>query len=264
MNEQVVGLRRQTAVQQVLSEGLPATPHLLRYGWRLRIGMIIPAMASNAEAHISAMLPEGVTLHTTRLMMNEKDAKSMLNFVDKVEDAASMLKEAGVGHVLVNCTAVTTADPAIGERIRERILKATGLPSSTTGDGVVAALNKLNARKVVMLTPYRNDINEREVRYLQHFGFEVVDWKGLELFGAQEFHNVEPATWYKLVMAHRNPQADVYFVSCAQVRVVEVLGALERDLDRPAISSNQCAAWHVLRQRGINDRVAGFGTLPLL
>jgi len=66
------------------------------------------------------------------------------------------------------------------------------------------------------------------------------------------------------VMAHRNPQADVYFVSCAQVRVVEMLGALERDLDRPVISSNQCAAWHVLRQRGINDRVRGFGTLPLL
>ena len=97
MNEQVVGLRRQGVAQQVLPEGLPATPHTLRYGWRLRVGMIIPAMASNSEAHITAMLPEGVTLHTTRLKMDEKDAKSMLNFIDKVEDAAEMLKEAGVG-----------------------------------------------------------------------------------------------------------------------------------------------------------------------
>ncbi len=261
MNEQIVGLRAQNMRQPVIPAGLPSAPHVLRYGWRLRIGMIIPSMASNAEAHINAMLPDGVTLHATRLKMDEKDAKSMLNFTDKVEEAASMLKDSGVGHILVNCTAVTTADPAIGERIRQRIHDATGLPSSTTGDGVIAALNRMNARKVVMLTPYRNEINEREVKFLNHYGIEVVDWKGLELYGAQDFHHVEPAAWYKLVMSHRHDDADVYFVSCAQVRVIEVLGAIERDIDRPVIASNQCAVWHILRQRGINDRIAGFGTL---
>jgi maleate isomerase len=261
MHYRVAGLAEHGSRQRVLPQGLPAEPHRLRYGTRLRIGMIIPSVASNAEAHITAMLPDGVSLHTTRLKMDEKDANSMLNFTDKVEEAASLLKDAGANHILVNCTAVTTADPAIGARIRERILKATGLPSSTTGDRVIAALKRLNARKVVMLTPYRNDINEREVRYLNHYGFEVVDWKGLELYGAQQFDDVAPAAWHQLALAHRHDEADVYFLSCAQVRVIEVLGAIEHDLGRPAISSNQCAAWHILRQNGINDPVAGFGTL---
>ena len=264
MHEPMAELGERRISHHVLPEAVPATPPAVRYGWRLRIGMIIPSVASNPEAHITAMLPDGVTLHATRLKMDESDANAMLHFTDKVEEAAALLQDAGVGHVLVNCTAVTTADPTIGERIRASIRAATGLPASTTGDGVIAALNRLNARKIVLLTPYRNDINEREARFLEHYGFEVVDWKGLELHGARDFDRVEPAAWYQFVMSHRREDADVYFVSCAQVRIIEMLGALERDLDRPVISSNQCAAWHVLRQRGINDRVPGFGTLMQL
>jgi maleate isomerase len=233
----------------------------MKYGARLRLGMIIPSVCSNAEAHISAMLPEGVTLHTTRLKMNEKDADSMLDFIDRLEEAAGLLKDAGCQHILVNCTGVTTADPEIGSRISARVRAATGLPSNTTGDAVRAALGALGARKIVLLTPYRRAINEREVRYLEHFGFEVLDWEGLELNGAQDFDEVTPQQWHDLVRAHRNDAADVYFISCAQIRIVEVIGALERDFGRPVITSNQAATWNALRERGIKDRVPGFGTL---
>jgi maleate isomerase len=113
----------------------------------------------------------------------------------------------------------------------------------------------------VMLTPYRRAVNEREARYLEHHGFRVLDWEGLELNGAQEFDEVTPDRWRQLVNAHRNNDADAYFVSCAQVRVVEVISPLERDLARPVITSNQAAAWWALRQCGIADPVRGFGTL---
>jgi maleate isomerase len=113
----------------------------------------------------------------------------------------------------------------------------------------------------VMLTPYRRAVNEREARYLEHHGFQVLNWEGLELSGAQEFDDVTPDCWRQLVNAHRNEQADAYFVSCAQIRVVEVIAPLERDLGRPVITSNQAATWWALRQRGIADRVRGFGTL---
>lgn|SRR5262245_2527726 len=246
--------------RRVIEAGHAEIPSL-RYGRRLRLGMIIPSVCSNAEAHIGAMLPEGVTLHTTRLKMNEKDANSMLGFIDRLEEAAGLLKDAGCQHILVNCTGVTTADPEIGTRISERVRAATGLPSNTTGDAVRAALGALGARKIVLLTPYRRTINEREVRYLEHFGFEVLDWEGLELNGAEDFDRVTPQQWQDLVRAHRNDVADVYFISCAQIRIVEVIGALERELGRPVITSNQAAAWHAMRERGITDRVPGFGTL---
>ena len=250
------------APQRVLESAFADIP-ALKYGWRLKLGMIIPSVASNAEAHVAAMLPEGVTLHTTRLKMDEKDANSMLGFTDRVEEAAGLLKDAACQHILVNCTAVTTADPTIGTRISERIRDATGLPSSTTGDGVVAALRALRAHKVVMLTPYRRAINEREVRYLEHYGFEVLDWEGLELNGAQDFDQVTPGHWHKLVRSHRNE---------ATRRILRELRAGSRGGGhRPAGArprppgdhgrSNQAATWHALRERGIKDQVRGFGTL---
>jgi maleate isomerase len=262
MSQAVAELREPdtTAPQQVIQSANAEIP-ALKYGSRLRLGMIIPSVNSNAEAHIAAMLPDGVTLHTTRLRMDERDSNSMLNFIDHIEDAASLLKDAGCQHILVNCTAVTTADPTIGTRIADRIRAATGLPSSTTGDGVVAALKALRARKIVMLTPYRRAVNEREARYLEHHGFRVLDWEGLELNGAQEFDEVTPDRWRELANAHRNDDTDAYFVSCAQIRVVEVIAPMERDLTRPVITSNQAGAWWALRQGGIADRVHGFGTL---
>ena len=265
MPDAVVDLRKPAvaAPGRVIETAYAEIP-AMKYGSRLRLGMIIPSVNSNAEAHIAAMLPDGVTLHTTRLKMDEKDSNAMLGFTDRVEEASAFLKDAGCQHILVNCTAVTTADPTIGARIGERIRAATGLPSSTTGDGVVAALRALSARKIVMLTPYRRAVNEREVRFLEHYGCEVLDWEGLELNGAEEFDQVTPEQWHRLVSSHRSEAAEAYFVSCAQIRVIEVIGLLERDLGRPVITSNQAATWYALRQRGINDPVRGFGTLLMI
>jgi maleate isomerase len=261
MSEALVERRQPSTIVRPVVQSDDADIPVLKYGSRLRLGMVIPSVNTNAEPHITAMLPDGVTLHTTRLRMDERDPDAMLGFVDRIEEAAGLLGDAGCQHILVNCTAVTTADPEMGERIARRIMAATGLPSSTTGEGVIAGLQALGARRIVMLTPYHRPVNEREVRYLEHFDIQVLDWEGLELTGARAFDEVAPEAWRKLVNAHRNPNADAYFISCAQVRVFEVIALLEQDLGRPVITSNQAAAWYALRSRGIVDPVRGFGTL---
>ena len=62
-------------------------------------------------------------------------------------------------------------------------------------------------------------------------------------------------------MAHRDPTADAYFLSCAQTRTAEVIEVLEHDLGRPVITSNQAALWHCLRESGLHDCIPGFGRL---
>ena len=265
MSDAVVDLRTAaSAAPQRVIEAAHADIPTMKYGSRLRLGMMVPSVNSNAEAHIGAMLPDDVTLHTTRLKMDEKDSNSMLGFIDRIEEASALPPgrrlpahpgqlHRGHDRRSDHRDAHCRAHPA-----------ATGLPSTTTGDGVIAALRALNARKVVMLTPYNRAVNEREVRFLEHYGFKVLDWEGLELNGAQEFDDVTPEQWHDLVRAHRNDATDAYFVSCAQTRVVEVIGAIERDLGRPVITSNQAATWYALRQRGISDPVRGFGTLMMI
>lgn len=233
----------------------------VRYGWRFRLGMIVPSVNTEAEPQMEAMLPDGVTLHTTRLKMVEGPPEQLLGFTERVEDGASVLADAGVDRILFHCTAVTTYEPDMGRRIRERIVQATGLPVSVTGEAVAAALAALGARKVVMVTPYKTEVNEREAAYLRHNGVTVLGHHAEGLTFAKDFRAIEPYAWYRMVMERRHEEADAYFVSCAQIRVAEIIAALEHDLGRPVVTSNQAALWHALREGGISDHVAGFGSL---
>jgi maleate isomerase len=240
--------------------GTAATP-AIHHGWRLRIGMLLPSVNSEAEPQIEAMLPAGVTLHTTRLRMGESSREELLSMVEKVEEGATLLAEAAVDCILFHCTAVTTYDPGMADRLRERIAKATGLPALVTADAVVAGLRAVGARKVIMLTPYAQDINDHEVAFLRHHGITVLRERGLGLRYAKDFRTIEPFAWYRMARELKDERAEACFISCAQARVGEIIATVERDLGVPVVTSNQAAAWHCLRQAGVSDQVAGFGTL---
>jgi maleate isomerase len=253
MNEQSSALR----TRQPAAGKLPDIP----LGWRLRLGVLLPSVNTVAEPQMQAMLPIGVTLHTTRLKLTGSTEAELLAMADRLEEAAMLLADCEPQRILFHCTAVTTFDPGMAERLRRRITECTGLPATVTSEALIAAFRALGARKVVMLTPYIAAVNQREAAFLQHNGLIVLHEHGLGLPGGKAFATVEPFEWYRLAMAHRHEAADAYFISCAQVRSAEVIEALENDLGRPVVTSNQAALWHCLRESGINDHVPGFGTL---
>ena len=228
-------------------------------GWRLRLGVLQPSINVVAEPQLEAMAPQGVSIHTTRLKL--ASVEDLAHMADNVEEAATLLADAGVHRILFNCTAVTVHDADVGDRIRRRIGSATGIPATITADALVAAFQALEARRIVMVTPYERDINERETAFLNHHGIEVLREHGLNLKTAWDYLKVEPAEWYDLVSRHRDDRADAYFISCAQARAVEVIEAIEFDFGRPVVTSNQAAMWRCLRESGVKDRVSGFGTL---
>ncbi len=233
----------------------------IRLGWRLRLGVLIPSVNTVVEPQLNAMLPEGVSLHFTRLKLTGSSDEELLAMVERVEEAALLLADAEPQRILFHCTAVTTFAPGMVAGIQARITGATGLPADVTAEGIVAGLRSLGARRIVLVTPYIPPVNAREVAFLRHHGFDVLSEHGLDLPGGKAFATVEPAEWYRIVMAQRHPDADAYFLSCAQTRTAEVIEALEHDLARPVVTSNTGALWHCLRQSGLRDAVPGFGTL---
>jgi maleate isomerase len=239
----------------------PARAPAINLGWRLRLGVIQASVNTVAEPQMQAMVPPGVSMHCTRLKLVGSDEEELLKMADDVEDAAGLLADAEVDRILFHCTATTTHDPGQPDSIGQRITEATGIAATTTGEAVVAALQALGARRVVLVTPYIQEINDREVAFLAHHGISVLREHGLGLPGGVAFRKVEPAAWYRIVMDHRDAAADAYFVSCANVRAAEIIETLEHDLARPVVTSNTAAVWRCLRQSGITDQIAGFGTL---
>jgi maleate isomerase len=232
-----------------------------RYGERLRIGMILPCRNTVAEPELNALLPRGVSLHTTRLRMLGYSRDELLEMTANVEDAAGLLAAAQVDLIVFHCTAVSTLDPEMGDAVVERIQKVAGIPSIATSLALLAALTTLKANRIVMVTPYRQSVNDSEVAFFAHHGVAILQETGLGLPDAKSMARVEPDDWFRHTTALRRPDADAYFLSCTNIQAIPAIDALERALGTPVIASNQAMLWHALRKGGVSDALTGCGAL---
>ena len=59
----------------------------------------------------------------------------------------------------------------------------------------------------------------------------------------------------------KNDDADIYFISCANIQALDQLEQIEQALGAPVVTSNQLVLWRALRMTGVNDTIPGFGKL---
>ncbi len=233
----------------------------INYGMRARLGMLLPSCNQAAEPSFQAMLPAGISLHTTRLKLTGTSEQDLMGMTERVEAAAELVADAGVDLILFHCTAVTTFSAAVEESIKQRITTATGKPATATSEAIVTALRTIGATRLVMLSPYTDDVNRREEAYFQGLGFEVLDSAGFGKQDAGSMMGITPADWIAFARAHRHDDADAYLMSCTTVRSSDVAEELEGELHRPVVTSNTATVWHCLRRLGMADRVGGYGSL---
>nr|WP_315594198.1 hypothetical protein [uncultured Cupriavidus sp.] len=233
----------------------------LNYGTRARIGVILPSGNIAAEAELTAMMPQGVCMHVTRLPLAGSRREQLLGMIDDVEGAALLLKDAQPDLIVFHCTAVSTWDATLDDVIRQRIHDATGIPATTTAHAIVQALGALGGQRIVLVSPYIEEINRRESDFLALRGVKVLAAHGLALSTPGDMFQVEPREWIDMTVAARDASADAYFISCTAIRSLGAVAPLEEILGRPLITSNQAMAWHALRRVGVSDGLPGLGSL---
>jgi maleate isomerase len=234
------------------------------YGTRGRVGLLLPSGNQAAEPQLAAMLPTGVSLHTTRMKLMGSSERELLGMVEHVEDAAELVDDVEPDLIVFHCTAVSTFSSTLEASILERMRTATGRPVTATSEAIVAALHALGAHRIVMLSPYIDEINRRETKYFSERGFEVLGCAGLDRATPREMMAVTPEQWIELASRHRDDEADAYLLSCTAVRATDVIDELEARLDRPVVTSNSAVAWHATRRLGITEPVKGAGRLSTI
>lgn len=234
------------------------------FGWRARLGLVTPSPGWTVEHEWPRMLPRGVSYHVSRMPQKAITPEELRKMGEHAIEAAELLASACVDIICYGCTTETVMQGIeYDRRIIEDLKKATGIRAKTMAGAVVEGLRKLKARKLAMVTPYIEEINRCEKAFMENLGFDVVYEKALGITQAIEVAKLSPATVYQLgtEAISRAPQADVLFLSCGNLRTIEVLSALERETGKTAISSNQALLWSALRAVGINDPLHGFGSL---
>ena len=218
------------------------------YGWRFRIGLIVPSSNTTMEPEFYRVCPEGVSIHTARVPLEEVTPDALVKMADYVLDAAKMLKTADVNVIVYGCTSGTLIGGVEWEReLTSKIERETGVETITTASAVVQALKALDIKRVVVATPYIDKINELEKKFLEEHGIKVLSIKGLGVVKNIEIGKLAPWISYRLAKEVFKPEADGIFISCTNFRTLEIIEKLERELGKPVVTSNQASIWTALR-----------------
>ncbi len=239
---------------------------MIDYGTRARIGLMVPSGNAICEAELHAMLPPGVVALITRLELRGSSEAELSKMLDRLEEAAGLLADARPRLIGFHCTAVSTFAPERAGEIPARMTRATGLPAVTTADAILAALEALGAKRILLVTPYIAAVHEREIAFLAAHGCAVVGGDMMGINTNAEMAQIPPEAIAAQARgaARAAPGADACFISCTAIRSAGVIEALETEIGMPVITSNQVMAWHVLRRLGLQDQPKGFGRLMTL
>lgn len=230
----------------------------LGYGWKAKIAQLYPS-GGQCDYEPQLMAPEGVQFVTTRLPFTKSGLEDDVKLVEDIETHAKLGADAKVDLILLNCTA---ASLIVGpEVINGRVERATGVPSVTTIEAVLAALHAAKLRRIALLTPYLPEVVTAEVAFFAEQGFTVTATGGLPCTNPIDQGAITPAQWVEMARGLKAADADGLLISCAGIQIGPVLGEIEKEFGRPVIASNQAVVWHCLRRLGIADRPRGYGAL---
>jgi maleate isomerase len=183
---------------------------------------------------------------------------------DRLEEATRELADAEVAVVAFACTTGSLIKGAgFDQELVARMERAGGVGATTTSTALLAALTALGAKRVAVATPYVEELNQLEARFLESQGFEVTALRGLDIDSDPDIARVPYARTRDLV--HETVQddgsADAVFISCTNMPTLALLDQLEDELGRPVFSSVAVTIWHALSLAGVVACVEGSGSL---
>jgi len=232
------------------------------FGWRGRIGLVVPTGNSVMEPDFQRMAPDGVTTHANRIALRDVTAESLLRMEEDTARAAIGIATVRVGVIAFGCTSGSFVG---GSGYDERLIKimedATGVAATTTTTAVVRALRLLGVSRIAMATPYTDEINKLEVDYFQSLGIEVTKWRGGGIVDTPDIQECPPHVSYRRAREVDNDRAEAVFISCTGFRSAENVVRLEADLGKPVITANQATFADCLRILGVCDVAPCSGSL---
>jgi maleate cis-trans isomerase len=103
--------------------------------------------------------------------------------------------------------------------------------------------------------------NERLKEFLRHHGIKVTHLGTFDMLDMFDHAKILPEEIYAKVKASDSDEAEALFVACTQLRALEVLDLLERDLGKPVYSAVQATAWEAYAAMGVDPQITNCGSL---
>ncbi len=233
------------------------------FGWRARIGYIDPGVYLYSQ-ECDQILPEGVVWAMVTLGVDRLVPEEFERAFDKYLAAGKMLASREVDFIICIGTPLQlNVGYEKSLEMARRIQETTGIPTILQLTALVNALNKLSAKKVVIVTPFEKEHNENHKRFLEEHGFDVLNAEGLGLKRNLDITKQPPYASYRLAMEafRETPQADAVWIGCPAWPVLANIDVLEKDIGKPVLSNMTNGLYAALTALNIKSPIKGYGEL---
>ena len=241
----------------------------------IRIGQIVPSSNTTMETEIPAMLnarqairPERFTFHSSRMRM-KKVVKEELAAMDAESDRCAVeLSDARVDVLGYACLVAIMAMGKGYHRVSQERLTAHTKANSgeapviTSAGALVDALKVMGAKRIVIVAPYMRPLTELVVDYIRHEGYEVLDWRALEIPDNLDVGRHDPARLPDIVAQMNYKDADVIVLSaCVQMPSLPAVAQVEAMTGKPVLTAAIATTYAMLKSLKLDRVVPGAGAL---
>ncbi|MGE4221221.1 MAG: aspartate/glutamate racemase family protein [Alphaproteobacteria bacterium] len=233
------------------------------HGWRARIGLLVPSINTTMEPEVWRTAPAGVTVHTARIATpREGHPDALRNMENTSVDACRLVAQTEPHVVMYGCTSGSFFEgPDFETRIRKTLGDIAKCPVVATAGAAANALRARGIKSVSVVTPYVQLTNERLTAFLNAFGITVARLQTFDMLDMYDHAKIQPSDVYQKAREAARDDAEAVFISCTQVRALEVVDMLERDTGKPVISANQASIWEAYTHLGIDPGLTAHGSL---
>lgn len=226
---------------------------------KAKIGFV--SGGSSAMPHYNSFLPlipSGISLEHAGL---ELYRESLYQIADKKETIVRRVQEFVKNNhwngVILTAAPTEVLNPGLYDA-----LKATlSVPFTTALHACVMALSVYSAKRVLLLTPFDEKLNQLICRHLEGKGVAAVAPHPFAELGVPK--RMTPDEVFALTRQSLNPAdpVDAIYFQGAVLDPIKVLEKIETELGLTVIASNPAMLWYVLSRLGLAYPISGYGRL---
>ena len=232
-------------------------------GHRANLGLIVLQADETIEHEFRRLIREpGVALYVTRIPSGPSVTSESLKAMETALPATTALFPPSLGFNVIGY-ACTSGATIIGSETVARLVASAAKVETVTDPlaAVVAACHVLKVKRLGFVTPYVLDVSAAMRAALEQQGLEISAFGSFEQAEEGTVARIDPTSVLDAALQIGKADCDAVFLSCTNLRTLDIIAPAEAQLGKPVLTSNQALAWHMLRNAGIEGAGPEFGAL---
>lgn len=238
----------------------------------MKFGVVIPSTNTTVEYDFWRMVMKneavckgigfhmsGILIDAPKLATDEDMLHFLTMFRKQIFTTVDRLMTAEPQYIIMGMSLETFFGGWEGNKeFKAELTDRTGLNIATGAEACKAALEKFQAKRIAVITPYQEIGDRNVVKFFTEIGCEVVRIAGLKCGSATDIAHV-PEDWCEKVIRENLviPDIDAIVQCGTNLSMVSLSDRLEREVNLPIIAINVACLWFGMREVGIDAKLEG-------